>query len=316
MKAGYLLSLLLGCSLCVSAVEINQAEKLYNDAIGMLANPECTEVVGATVLLQACEKEGYEPAIYTLLDVYEGKYQGLPTKAANAYMLAKKTSQRNVRNMEPAKMKLLQAEGFYRLALYHEKGFGCEKNEEQAYYNMEQAANIGLEKAVVERSRYLMYGIGHKKDPQRAWKFLNIVAQRTPHTPNVFYYMGVMNYNGMGGRRNYVRARKLFYEGMLHEDANCINNLGVMFEMGLGGKRDVTKALLLYRKATSLGNQDASANMQRLSYIESSRPNQTAERPATQRILNATERVIAALPISRYIRSRLRAYLIRLSPFS
>jgi TPR repeat protein len=44
-----------------------------------------------------------------------------------------------------------------------------------------------------------------------------------------------------------------------------MNNLGIMYETGRGTAKDMTEALVWYRKAAALGEEDAKANLKRLS---------------------------------------------------
>ena len=112
--------------------------------------------------------------------------------------------------------------------------------------------------------------------------------------------------------RNARKAFELFRMGARLNDARCLNNLGTMFEKGYPTPRDAESALRLYRKAANLGNREASANMQRLSFKEGIRAQHISSTPNETRIDNATLRIIRALPISEYAQDRLRRGAIRL----
>lgn len=204
----------------------------------------------------------------------------------------------------------MQREACYRLALYLEKGTGCTRNAYEAYESMEKAALLGLLKARVEQSRYLMRGFGHRRDERRAWKLLRHVATIEPKTPHVFYYMGIICYEGLGNRPDFKKAGKIFSLGARYGDANCLNNLAAMYERGLGTPRSEELALLLYRKAATMGSKEASSNMQRLAFKVGQKAEKKEARPAITRIRNATGRVILSLPFSDYTRSRIRAWLL------
>lgn len=284
-------------------------EGMYIQARATLEDHDNQHVEGVPVLLEACAREGHTEAMRLLLDVYEGKFKGLPARPEQAYRTVRLIADNTPGNAS-ADLRLMQAEALYRLALYQERGFGCESNLNEAYKHMEQAAIRGLGKARVEQCRYLMQGKGHRVDTRRAWKLLRYQVELDPTTPNVFFYMGTMCYQGIGNRPDYRKARKLFSLGAQVNDANCINNLAAMYERGLSVPRSEELALSLYRKAAILGNREASANMQRLAFKVGIIANRKIARRAPEKIRNATARLIHALPLSPYIRSRLHARLL------
>lgn len=283
-------------------------EGLYVQARATLEDQDNTHVEGVPVLLEACVREGHAEALCLLLDVYEGKFKGLQARPEKAFQTVKAISEAPEPLSENGK--IMQQEACYRLALYLEKGIGCKKNDYEAYESMEKAAGLGMQKARVEQSRYLMRGFGHRRDEQRAWKFLRLVAKQAPETPNVFYYMGIICYEGIGNRPDFLKARKLFSMGAKMGDANCLNNLAVMYERGQAAPRSEELALLLYRKAATMGSREASSNMQRLAFKVGLKPDRKQERSAITRIRNATHRLILALPFSEHTRSRIRAWTL------
>ncbi len=283
-------------------------ERHYIQAKATLEDPNNSQVQSVPMLLESCMREGHAKAFSLLLDVYEGKFKGLSARPEKAYQTVKSIAEAPAPQSENGKR--MQEEACYRLALYQEQGIGCKKNNDIAYESMEKAADLGLLKARVEQSRYLMRGIGHRRDAKRAWKFLRIVAEQAPKTPNVFYYMGTICYEGIGNRPDLQKARKLFSMGAKMGDANCLNNLATMYERGQGTHRSEELALLLYRKAATMGSKEASANMQRLAFKVGQKAESKQERPAIVRIRNATHRVILALPFSAHTRSRIRAWML------
>lgn len=285
-----------------------EIEGIYVRAKALLEDPDNSNVTRVPVLLEACVQQNHPRALSLLLDVHEGKFKGLSAAPEAAFVLARKFAEEP--NPQSDDEKAIQKEACYRLALYQEKGFGCKKDSTAAYEYMEKAAKLGLLKARVEQSRYLMRGIGHKKDAQRAWKLLHYVASLDPKTPNLFYYMGTICHEGIGHRPDYAKARKLFSMGAQMGDAKCLNNLAAMYERGQATRRSEELALLLYRKAATMGCKEASANMQRLAYKVGQKAEKATGRSAIDRIRNATNRVISALPFSSYTRSRIHAWLL------
>lgn len=283
-------------------------EGLYIQARATLEDPDNTHVESVPMLLEACVREGHADAMSLLLDVYEGKFKGLPARPEQAFRTAKLIA--DASDIRTEEGKIMQMEACYRLALYLEKGTGCTRHAYDAYESMEKAAKMGLLKARVEQSRYLMRGFGHRRAERRAWKLLRHVATIAPKTPNVFYYMGIICYEGLGNRPDFRKAGKIFSIGARYGDANCLNNLAAMYERGLGTHRNEELALLLYRKAATMGSREASANMQRIAFKVGQKSEKKEERPAITRIRNATGRLILSLPFSDYTRSRIRAWLL------
>ena len=79
--------------------------------------------------------------------------------------------------------------------------------------------------------------------------------------------------NGVGGlARDHVKAeqwaKKALADGLAAKAANSAEaqtELATLYEFGLGAPKDLEKAAELYQKAAHQGNQDAIANLKRLS---------------------------------------------------
>lgn len=284
-------------------------ESMYTQAKAALEDPTITQVESVPRLLAVCSQQGYAPAARLLLDVYEGKFKGLaadPEKAANE---AKTIAEVPVPFPDDPDCSSMHIEAMYRWALYQERGYGCEKNTAEAYRWMTEAAAAGLPAAKVERARMLTKGIGTERDIKTAWALLSDIAHTVPETPHVFFYMGYLCYSSGGTHAARRKAAELFYIGSRYHDADCMNNLGAMYEKGISVRRNTSKALQLYGKSAALGNKQASANMQRLSYKEGIEAHRQETTPAITRIGNATQRVIRILPINPKSQERLWAWL-------
>lgn len=284
-------------------------EGMYVQAKAMLEDRSIQQVEAVPMLLEACTREGHAQAARLLMDVYEGKFKGLDANPAQAAHMARTMAETNRLDHSEPENSDVRTEAMYRLALYLEKGTGCEQNKEEAYKWMQRAARRGMPQAKVEEARYLMNGIGVKTAPQRAWQLLHSQARENPDTPHLFFYMGHMCAQGIGMPRNARKAFELFRLGARMNDARCLNNLGAMFEYGYPTPRNAENALKLYRKAANLGNREASANMQRLAFKEGIRAQSLSSTPPRKRIDNAALRVIHALPVSSYIQERLQSWL-------
>lgn len=283
-------------------------EGRYALAKAALEDESITQVGSVPTMLAVCTQHGHAPAARLLLDVYEGRFKGLAAQPEKAAAEARTIAEVPVPFPDDPDCAAMHIEAMYRWALYQEHGYGCEKNEAEAYAWMCKAADAGLPAAQTEKARMLARGKGTAKNLQEAARILLEVARTAPDTPHVFFYLGYVCYstNTAAGRR---RAAELFYRGALHNDADCMNNLGAMCEKGIEMPPNAAKALSLYRKAAALGNKQASANMQRLAYKEGIEANRHEETSSLTRIGNAAQRVIRTLPINDKSQDRLWQWL-------
>lgn len=279
---------------------LEDARGMFAQARALLQDTRNTDVERVPELLETAAPL-YEPAAYELLNVYEGRYKGLPKQPERAVELARRLAE----SPSPSR-----AEAMCRLAGYLEKGEGGKPNILQAVQWMSRAADAGYEPARVELARYLMLGKGVKQDARAAWKMLMGVARRAPETPHVFFYLGTICYRGLAFRVDYYTAARFFREGVRRGDADCMNNLAVLFEYGRGIHRNTDDAAALYREAARLGNREASSNLQRLTFKESAKALQSRSTPLNDRIRNASLRVVDALPLTEQDRAQLKSMLL------
>lgn len=278
-------------------------EQMYRDALSTLDDEKTTTISGVLPLLEESAAQGHPGAVLLLLDVYGGHRKGLdaqPAKAAElAYRVAAGELKLDSRYPDAHDARL---ECMFRYALFCERGAGCQKNEQQAFRWMYKTAEEKVDKARVELARYAMMGTGTRKAPRKAMKLLLEQARKRPDTPNLFFYLGYMYQMGLGIRRPDLKsAFKCYVYGERFGDDRAINNLAGMYEQGIGVSQDLTRALRLYKKAASLGNKDASANMQRLAYLKAEEGDGT---PSIQKINRAALKVIRAMPLSESARQR------------
>ncbi len=287
-----------------------QAEGMYAQARAMLDDKSIQDVSTVPELLERCVEEGFAPAEFLLLDVYEGQFKGLepqPRKAATlAYRLASapETDGREDSEEEAS----MRAEAMYRYAMYRERGFGCEASATDAYRWMRQAASMGLSRARVELARYLMQGKGHAPLPGTALRLLLSEQRVSPETPNLYFYLGTMCAQGLGFRQNkpnWPMALRFFEQGAAQGDARAMNNLGAFYERGIVVSQDTAQALRFYRKAAALGDKNASANWQRLAYKSGIKADTPGGSSFSQRVDRALVRVIHTLPVTEKTRNAL-----------
>lgn len=282
---------------------MEDARSMFAQANAMLVDTRNGNVEQVTEMLEHAAPV-YIPAAYKLLDVYEGRFKGLPEQPEKALELARRLAE-NEDTDNPLSASL-RPNAMFLLAGFLERGYGCEPNILQAVQWLKRAADAGLDQAKVELARCIMLGKGVKRDERRAWKMLMDVARRAPDTPKVYFYLGYMCYKGLGHRVDPYNAARLFREGVKHGDTDCMNNLAVMFEHGQGIGRNTQSAAELYRRAAELGNREASSNLQRLAFKENAKALQNAATPAGERIRNAALRVVDSLPLADPWPERLR----------
>lgn len=283
-----------------------RVEADYTTTAYILNDPENESIHNVISTLERCTQHGHPLAAMLLLDVYEGKRRGLEAQPDKAAKLAADIAGGDIPlNDEHPQSIQARLESMYRLALYLEKGFGVQKSARDAYEWMLKASNGGYGKARVELARYLITGKGGHKSPRMALRLLKAQAATDASVPNLFFYLGYIYLSGSGMPKPKPElAFKFFSIGEKFNDANAINNLASLYERGLGTDKDELKALRLYKKAADLGNKEASANMQRLAYVQAERGSDTAD---SVRVDNAAMQVIESLPLPDHMRKNLSA---------
>lgn len=281
---------------------MDDAVRLHHLACIMLEDEAYQNVSSVPDMLLQSWERGYAPAGLTLLDVYEGRHKGLEPEPEAACRLAESVVAQTPpeeRGEQAAAWRQLREEALYRLATYREKGWGCPRDPRAAFTYMEKAASMGLPKARAELARYRMTGLGCTADPETALRELVKLHRQAPDTPNLYYYLGHMCYRGLGLKHPQILKAVEFYKlGIRHRDANAANNLGAILERGTAvTQRNPSAALRLYHLASSWGNREASANLQRLEFRTRIKGG-THDTSSAQKLANGLQRLVIALPLS------------------
>ena len=167
-------------------------ESMYVQAKAMLEDRSIQNVEAVPMLLETCAREKHLEAALLLMDVYEGKFKGLEANPEKATSQARAMAESEQLDTDIAGGYAIRTEAMYRLALYLEKGSGCNINKPEAFKWMQMAANRHMAQARVELARYLMTGQGVRANPEKAWELLHRQARENPRTPHLFFYMGYM----------------------------------------------------------------------------------------------------------------------------
>ncbi len=278
-----------------------ESQAMYTLARTMLEEKTITDVSSVPDLLEEAAAGGSIRAELLLLDVWEGKFKGLPKDGEKALALAKLIALRPIDSLTVSRKlarEQAQAEAQFRLALYKEKGVACQASPSEAFEWMSAANHQGHPSAKVELARYYMQGIGCNVDYKRSIELLKEQDKLDYRVPNLYFYLGYMCENGLGLSAPRLQwARSCYEKGSKLGDARATNNLASMYERGAGIPTDYTTALRLYRSAAKLGNKDASVNMQRLAYLLDKQDDKKEGEPWYLRVNRGYLQIINSLPI-------------------
>ena len=100
-------------------------EGMYAQARTMLEDRSIEDISGVTAMLEECARAGYEPAKLLLLDVYEGRRNGLAANPEKAFALACEMAEAELPPHAKPEEVAARREAMYRRALYYERGTGC-----------------------------------------------------------------------------------------------------------------------------------------------------------------------------------------------
>ncbi|MFI3244647.1 MAG: tetratricopeptide repeat protein [Akkermansia sp.] len=293
-----------------------EAQAMYTLARTMLEEKHITDVSGVPFLLEEAAKQGSIRAELLLLDIWEGKYKGLPKNEANAFNLAKLLSERPILSEEIIRQESrrdAQAEAQFRLALYHEKGIACRANPNKAFHWMQSAMRLGHPAAQVELARYYMQGVGCELNYITALQLLKDQTRLDSSAPNLYFYLGYMCERGLGLSRPQLSwARQFYQRGAELGDARATNNLASLYERGAGVGVDYSIALRLYRDAANLNNKDASVNMQRLVVKIEQEDSKSMTEPWYLRVNRGYLRIMKSLPVTLPFAEEFKAWNQRL----
>ncbi len=270
---------------------------MYILARTLLEDKSVTDVSSVPGILEESAKEGYVPAKLLLLDIWQGRFKGLPRDEKKAIAWAIRLTEEGSAKDASPELKAAAGIAFYRLARHKEHVATKEEERHEAFDLMQKAAKIGNRRAEAELARYYMNGIGCSPQPVEAIKLLKELTKNSPETPHVFFYLGYICQRGLGlSRPHYERAIEYYQQGVEYNDARAANNLAIMYERGISIPRDVQQALSLYQQAAVLGDKSAAANMRRLMNSLGIEEEEDDEAPFAQRLRHAFARVAEYLP--------------------
>lgn len=153
-------------------------------------------------------------------------------------------------------------EAQYQLCLMYKRGQGMKAPEAgEAYAWCKKSADQGYGPAEHEMASSLQTGWGVAKDPAAALEYYLKASKQG--VPEAQYALGLLYEFGDGGvKQSYYQARTLYMWASGKGYSPATYRVGTLYEEGKGVRPSMAAALLWYRKAASMGNEDALARLE------------------------------------------------------
>jgi len=111
-------------------------------------------------------------------------------------------------------------------------------------------------------AKCLRHGIGVRKNYKKAYKiFMDVVKHEKDPDSKVYAYLGEFYFFGRGVPRDYKKAAKWYRKGALKDNSICYSQLGIMYAYGLGVEQSDGIAFDYHSAAVELGNEAAKFNL-------------------------------------------------------
>lgn len=153
-------------------------------------------------------------------------------------------------------------EAQYQLCLMFKRGQGMKAPDAgEAYVWCKKSADQGYGPAEHEMASSLQTGWGVAKDPAAALEYYLKASKQG--VPEAQYALGLLYEFGDGGvKQSYYQARTLYMWASGKGYSPATYRVGTLYEEGKGVRPSMAAALLWYRKAASMGNEDALARLE------------------------------------------------------
>jgi TPR repeat protein len=146
------------------------------------------------------------------------------------------------------------------LGVAYGTGNGVASDPEAARKLFERAADAGNPRGVTNLSA--LGGGATPSDPVRAREVLGKTAATNAEAQ---YQLGLMLADGTGGPQDDAGARALFEKAAAQNHPGALERMGAFAQEGRGGPKDKEAAKDYYKRAADLGNEQAKAELKRLS---------------------------------------------------
>lgn len=153
-------------------------------------------------------------------------------------------------------------EAQYQLCLMFKRGQGMKAPDAgEAYAWCKKSADQGYGPAEHEMASSLQTGWGVAKDPAAALDYYLKASKQG--VPEAQYALGLLYEFGDGGvKQSYYQARTLYMWASGKGYSPATYRVGTLYEEGKGVRPSMAAALLWYRKAAAMGNEDALARLE------------------------------------------------------
>lgn len=149
----------------------------------------------------------------------------------------------------------LTPEAMYRLGILYEEGNGVARDDAQAVYWYQVAANAGYSYAMFNLGMMYYGGTGILQNYNKAIEWYQKAAEAGDS--DGMYYLATMYRKGEGVSKNFGEAIKWFQKSAETGDSDAMCALGHMYKKGEGISQDFGKAMEWYQKAAKAGNNRA-----------------------------------------------------------
>lgn len=155
-------------------------------------------------------------------------------------------------------------EAQYQLCRMYKHGQGMAAPDAgEAYVWCKKSAEQGYGPAEHEIASSLQTGWGVAKDPAGALEYYLKASKQG--VPEAQYALGLLYEFGDGGvKQSYYQARTLYMWASGKGYSPATYRVGTLYEEGLGVRPSMAAAMLWYRKAAAMGNQDAQVKLDAL----------------------------------------------------
>lgn len=153
-------------------------------------------------------------------------------------------------------------EAQYQLCLMFKRGQGMKDADAgEAYAWCKKSAEQGYGPAEHEMASSLQTGWGVAKDPAAALDYYMKASRQG--VPQAQYALGLLYEFGDGGvKQSYYQARTLYMWASGKGYSPATYRVATLYEEGRGVRPNMVAAMLWYRKAAAMGNEDALARLE------------------------------------------------------
>lgn len=142
-------------------------------------------------------------------------------------------------------------------------GEGTDVQYDRALRLFQRAASLGVAEAYFTLGMMYETALGVERDDKKALQYYEQAAAL--HDVEALYYIGMIYYEGLLDVKPHLeRAKEAFIQAASYDHIDALFNCGYFYEHGVGVDVNDKQALQYYKRAASLGDEEAKRRMQRL----------------------------------------------------